>query len=328
MGHEDKELSRPEGVTDELRLRRAEAIQTAVRSFAVSRQSLSDGTLSTSERLIRYYEGIAMSLQRAPAVDAYEENVSTFRSVLRYSRHETKVPGDTAGEASADTLDDCDPVLVRQAAYNLAVLHHRRIVQLQTDSQENISGSIYDEKQKNILELYAEARRLYESVITELQEVNHWAGATSPEDMKRVDFATYIAARAGWVLLVVDAYINAAANEKNEYLNASIGNLNLRNYCDETLALLTSVYSQYQSDRTKGTPGRSARESEFPSEAKHSPWILDLLRPLRSKEKQQKDAQVARRRLERNSAPILSALLWQLNAAKEHIPDAHKDLVP
>lgn len=125
------------GWVQEISDRRQEAVQAVLRNFAISRQFLNDGTLSDSERLIRFYEGIAMSLQRTPSKKAFEEAESAFKAALRY--------GDTLPVSTASNPEqppsrikksiqhpDAE-ALRRQAEYNLAVLYHRRAVQLREE---------------------------------------------------------------------------------------------------------------------------------------------------------------------------------------------------
>ncbi len=107
---------------EELRGRHEEAIRIALRNFMVSRQFTTAGNLSEADRLARFYEGVVMSLQRNPLPDAFDAAVSAFKAVIRY---EAKPSKDTASSTDSDKR-----ALRAQASYNLAVLYHRRAVQL------------------------------------------------------------------------------------------------------------------------------------------------------------------------------------------------------
>ena len=117
--------------------RREEAVQSVLRNFAISRQFLNAGSLSDSERLIRFYEGIAMALERTPTKEAFEEAESAFKAALRYGdtlkRNPESVPGLPSSATEGGREQSDTEALRHQAEYNLAVLYHRRAVQLREE---------------------------------------------------------------------------------------------------------------------------------------------------------------------------------------------------
>jgi len=124
--------------------RREEAVQSVLRNFAISRQFLNAGSLSDSERLIRFYEGIAMALERTPTKEAFEEAESAFKAALRYGDSPQpateSVPGLPSSQTEGSREQSDTEALRHQAEYNLAVLYHRRAVQLR-DEENSTSTS-------------------------------------------------------------------------------------------------------------------------------------------------------------------------------------------
>lgn len=112
---------------DELDGRRQEAINVALRNFMISRQFITDGSLTEAERLVRFYEGVLMSLERNARPEAFSAAKSAFKDVLRYELKPT-IAGST--RESPQHTDWPRRSLCAQAEYNLAVLFHRRAVQL------------------------------------------------------------------------------------------------------------------------------------------------------------------------------------------------------
>jgi hypothetical protein len=103
--------------TKEYRQRRSEAVAVALRNFVLSRQFLTEGKLSESEKLIRFFEGVTMSLQPDPDEKAAEEAQAAFRSVLRYH---------SVTKLDIRDNDSEQQVLFIQAHCNLAVSAHRQ----------------------------------------------------------------------------------------------------------------------------------------------------------------------------------------------------------
>ena len=103
--------------TKENHQRRSEAVAVALRNFVLSRQFLTEGKLSESEKLIRFFEGVTMSLQPDPDERAAEEAQAAFRSVLRYH---------SVLKQDVRDNDSEQQVLFIQAHCNLAVSAHRQ----------------------------------------------------------------------------------------------------------------------------------------------------------------------------------------------------------
>jgi len=103
-------------INGDMKARRAEALRSALNCFWIARMSLSQGKLSESERLIRFYEGVALSLEREE--DVFSEARGAFESVFRFALDDSPSSGDPSSY---------EAMLLRlQARYNLAVLSHRR----------------------------------------------------------------------------------------------------------------------------------------------------------------------------------------------------------
>jgi hypothetical protein len=137
--NDHKNSSDLEGWVVEVENRRAESVLAAVRSFALSRQFLTEGKLSESERLIRFYEGVAMSLQRHPTDSAFREVERSFQGVLRYDSTTSDLPG----MLTTLNLGTLESSLLRvQARYNLAVVCHRRWLSVRAQPHTDVASDV------------------------------------------------------------------------------------------------------------------------------------------------------------------------------------------
>src|SRR5438270_391580 len=118
----------------ELNARREESLRIALRNFAVSRMFSTEGSLSASDRLMRFHEGVVMSLEHNSSKKAFEAACHSFEAVLRYDKG-GETPNSANPEYEEDGSPDARNALRHQAAYNLAVLYHRRIVQLREQKE-------------------------------------------------------------------------------------------------------------------------------------------------------------------------------------------------
>lgn len=334
MDEENLTEAKRQNWKEELRSRRRESIQNAIRNFAISRQYLTTGRLSSSEKLIRYYEGIAMSVDPADGVDKYEEATAkyeeaaaSFRWVTRYSTREgptTPEENNAERDLEGETEVGCQRILQRQAVYNLAVLHHRRIIEIRDHDAEVWPSS--SEGEHTVQGLFLESKRLYESVMTEIQKLCGWdaycRNAMTGDTLKRVDFATYLAARVGCVMLVTDSLMHPESFEAGTLEQASeILEIKLLPFCERTGELLEEVIKLYADSRTEAE--RKRKQGSEHAEKTAATGTAYHLGALFTKRKRDPDDsvryQVDRRPEENNSEPILRTMLHQVETARDKI---------
>lgn len=242
------EKKQTEAWVQEISDRREEAVQAVLRNFAISRQFLDAGSLSESERLIRFYEGIVMSLQRTPSGRAFEEAESAFKAVLRYGDTLEISPQPTPEQGGLEPNNGLDPdvgALRRQAEYNLAILYHRRAVQLREKaSRQTVSHDVVestekmetqntgpDEPTKPASFFIEQSKTLYADIIRGLATKVRFGQSQDLSRLKQwdqVNLATYAAASVGRITLFVESVEHGggwdsswgAANEGNAFMEA------------------------------------------------------------------------------------------------------------
>jgi hypothetical protein len=173
----DPDARKPEAWVTKNREDRDSAIQATLRSFSIARQYLTETRFSSSERLIRFFEGVTASMSRNPSPDAFEFARRAFESVVRYGPNESR-----SAIAEQKEFEDGEArLLTLQAFHNLGVVHHRRWMQIWEEQtgfdarnkcapDGTVSAPAEDCKSLKARELatlsYEAAHRYYECVIT------------------------------------------------------------------------------------------------------------------------------------------------------------------
>lgn len=299
MAEEKEEIS-PEQKSwrEELASRRQESIQNAIRNFAVSRQFLCEGTLSTSERLIRFYEAVAMSLDQSPDPKKFEAAIDAFRAVTQYAGRD---PDSGSEMRPRNTSSTSEHVLERQALYNIAVLKHRQLIYAREQPEPP--------PRDDIQLLYQQGKQLYQLVIQEAAGANGWSDPPSDDQLRgaisKVDFATYLAARVAYILLVTDQLMNTASFPANVTLAKEA-----EQSCRETESLLEKVIKLYPEVRKQPVkPGSPAQAKEASKKA--TSWV-----PWRASRSEESSPPAPSSYIEdSNSEHILKAMQQQLKTA-------------
>jgi len=200
-------------------VRKRKQIAAARDSFKSSREFLTRTQMSSSERLIRFYEGIIESLRGECVESSYEEAVHAFDKVVRYG---LDVEIHDQRKNRNDKLQD--RLLFLQAHHNIAVMNHRKwlaITREQTNPEPAKTGSTTrvrsaEELERNAVEAYKEAHLHYETVLVrrfpetvtdalfpslQIKAEPYSAKPTDAEEKARVEMKARVGLEGGYAAL-------------------------------------------------------------------------------------------------------------------------------
>jgi hypothetical protein len=296
---------------------RYEAIAATLRSFSISRQFLTETKFSSSERLIRYFEGITASTQRNPTQEAFDFTRRSFEGVVRYGINKSLEtdPVKRVKEEEESRL------LTLQAFHNLAVIHHRRWLQIWEEQPG--SKSRKDCASLNSIECTDEMR--CEDEIAE-------------QRAREMATLSYESAHRFYECVIANGSVTLSQTKQNgshiRFFELEIERILREN--GKRTDFVSDVSSHHEESKSRrGWPSQEAEESDFETidiEAGQDAWIqaADVLEKLRRIERGKRLSYV-HSLLARRTAVLLASVLGLLELivqGRKHWPFGDARLNP